>query len=83
MSSLPGLEGIVITHAGSTMLGALYRAGGAGLAKRPTALLLHGIPGLELNTDIAYALRDAGWNVLMFHSRGCWGSAIRCSIRTR
>jgi len=36
--------------------------------------LLHSIPGLEQNTDIAYALRDAGWNVLMFHYRGCWGS---------
>jgi pimeloyl-ACP methyl ester carboxylesterase len=50
----------------------LYRAGGAGL--HPTALVLHGIPGLEKNTDVAYALRDAGWNALVFHYRGCWGS---------
>lgn len=74
MSNPAGLDGVVIAHSGSRMLGMFYRAGGAGPAKRPTALLLHGIPGLEQNTDIAYALRDAGWNVLMFHYRGCWGS---------
>ena len=74
MANPPGLDGVVIAHSGSKMLGVFYRAGGAGLAKRPTALLLHGIPGLEQNTDIAYALRDAGWNVLIFHYRGCWGS---------
>jgi pimeloyl-ACP methyl ester carboxylesterase len=72
MSNSPGLDGIVITHSGSKLLGVLYRAGGAGL--HPTALLLHGIPGLEQNTDIAYALRDVGWHVLLFHYRGCWGS---------
>ena len=72
MSIPPGLDGIITTHSGSKLLGVLYRAGGAGL--RPTALLLHGIPGLEQNTDIAYALRDAGWNTLIFHYRGCWGS---------
>lgn len=72
MSNEPGLDGLIITSAGCKLLGALYRAGGAG--PHPTALLLHGIPGLEKNTDIAYALRDAGWNVLIFHYRGCWGS---------
>ena len=72
MSDLPGLEGIIINSSGRKLLGALYRAGGPG--PFPTALLLHGIPGLEKNTDIAYALRDAGWNTLIFHYRGCWGS---------
>ncbi len=72
MSNESGLEGVVITSAGSKLLGALYRAAGAG--PHPTALVLHGIPGLEKNTDIAYALRDAGWNALVFHYRGCWGS---------
>ena len=74
MSDLPGLDGVIINSAGCKLLGAMYLAGGAGPAKRPTALLLHGIPGLEKNTDIAYALRDAGWNTLIFHYRGCWGS---------
>ena len=72
MSNESGLEGVVITSAGSKLLGALYCAAGAG--PHPTALVLHGIPGLEKNTDIAYALRDAGWNALVFHYRGCWGS---------
>ena len=27
-------------------------------------MLLHGIPGVEKNYDLAYALRDAGWNVV-------------------
>ena len=72
MSDLPGLDGVIITSSGSKLLGVLYRAGGAG--PHPTALLLHGIPGLEKNADIAYALRDAGWNALIFHYRGCWGS---------
>ena len=72
MSDLPGLDGVIITSSGSNLLGVFFRAGGAGL--HPTALLLHGIPGLEKNADIAYALRDAGWNALIFHYRGCWGS---------
>jgi uncharacterized protein len=72
MAYEPGLEGVIITSAGSKLLGVLYRAPGDG--PRPTALLLHGIPGWEKNTDIAYALREAGWNALIFHYRGCWGS---------
>lgn len=32
------------------------------------------MPGIEKNLDIAYALRDLGWNCLYFHYRGCWGS---------
>ena len=72
MLTPPGLDGVIITHSGSKLFGVLYRAGGEGL--HPTVLLLHGIPGLEQNTDIAYALRDAGWNVFILHYRGCWGS---------
>jgi pimeloyl-ACP methyl ester carboxylesterase len=72
MSDSPSLDGVVIASSGSRLLGVLYRAGGA--EPHPTALLLHGIPGLERNTDIAYALRDIGWNTLIFHYRGCWGS---------
>jgi dipeptidyl aminopeptidase/acylaminoacyl peptidase len=67
-----GLEGVIIMSAGSKLLGTLYRAPGDG--PHPTALLLHGIPGLEKNADVAYALREAGWNALIFHYRGCWGS---------
>jgi predicted alpha/beta-fold hydrolase len=44
-------------------------------AKVPGVLLLHGIPGTEQNHDVAYALRDEGVAVLLFHYRGCWGSS--------
>jgi dipeptidyl aminopeptidase/acylaminoacyl peptidase len=67
-----GPEGIIFQSAGHNLLGALYLGSGEG--PRPTAILLHGIPGLEKNTDIAYGLSDAGWNALIFHYRGSWGS---------
>lgn len=57
---------------GTLLLGVFYRA--AGEIPRPTALFLHGLPGIEQNRDLAAALRDAGWNSLIFHYRGAWGS---------
>ncbi|HEV8694711.1 MAG TPA: alpha/beta fold hydrolase [Lysobacter sp.] len=45
-----------------------------GKGPHPTVILLHGLPGIELNLDLAQAIRRAGWNVLMFHYRGSWGS---------
>jgi pimeloyl-ACP methyl ester carboxylesterase len=35
---------------------------------------VQGFPGNEKNLDIAYSLRRAGWNVLVYHYRGSWGS---------
>jgi len=67
------LDTITFTSHGNALLGTFFRAAGDG--PRPTALLMHGIPGAEKNVDLAYALRDAGWNALLFHYRGCWGSA--------
>lgn len=72
MSELPALEGVVFESSGCKLLGALYRAGGT--EPCPMAVLLHGIPGLEKNSDLAHVLQDAGWNALIFHYRGCWGS---------
>lgn len=72
MDESPGLKGLIFKSSGSKLLGALYYAGGAGL--HPTAVLLHGIPGFEQNGDLARALQDVGWNALVFHYRGCWGS---------
>jgi acetyl esterase/lipase len=37
-------------------------------------VLLHGLPGFEQNGDLAQTLRRSGWNVLIFHYRGAWGS---------
>jgi pimeloyl-ACP methyl ester carboxylesterase len=50
----------------------LYVAQGKG--PHPTVLLLHGFPGYERNADLAQAARRAGFNVLLFHPRGAWGS---------
>lgn len=63
---------------GSRLLGYFFKPDGAG--PFPTALLLHGIPGVEKNWDLAYALREAGWVVLLMHYRGCWGSEGNYSL---
>ena len=73
-----GLDGVVIDSAGARLLGAFYR--GAGHGPRPTAVLLHGVPGIEKHLDLAYRLRDRGWNCLCFHPRGSWGSGGAYSI---
>lgn len=57
---------------GCRLLGTFFFASGEGL--HPTILLLHGFPGNELNFDIAHAVRRMGFNVMVFHYRGCWGS---------
>lgn len=67
-----GVEGVVFISHGDRLLGALYRPSVEDGA--PATILLHGVPGVEQNLDIAYALRDAGWNTLLFHYRGSWGS---------
>lgn len=45
-----------------------------GPGPHPTVLLLHGFPGNERNFDLGQVLRRAGWNVMVFHYRGNWGS---------
>jgi len=67
-----GLDGVTFTSKGRRLVGGFYKA--AGVTPRPTAVLLHGLPGVEKHLDIAYRLRDLGWNCLYFHFRGCWGS---------
>ena len=67
-----GIDGVTFFSHGSKLLGVLYRA--AGESPRPSAVLIHGTPGIEKHLDIAYRLRDLGWNCLAFHFRGCWGS---------
>jgi len=57
---------------GAVVNGVLLIAQGPG--PHPTVLLLHGFPGNERNFDLAQVFRRAGWNVLVFHYRGCWGS---------
>jgi uncharacterized protein len=75
-----GLTGVTFSSDGHRLVGVLYLARGE--EPKPTVLLLHGCPGLEKNLDLAVRLRDAGWNSLLFHYRGCWGSAGRYDLRT-
>ncbi len=57
---------------GQRLLGVMYLANGRG--PHPTVMLLHGFPGFERNFDLAHTLRRAGYNVLVFHYRGAWGT---------
>lgn len=67
-----GLDGVTFPSNDCKLLGGFYRAAGA--SPRPTAVLIHGTPGFEKHMDIAYGIRDLGWNCLYFHFRGSWGS---------
>jgi pimeloyl-ACP methyl ester carboxylesterase len=64
---------LAIPSRDAVMFGVFYRAAGADA--HPTVLLLHGLPGFEQNGDLAQTIRRAGWNVLIFHYRGAWGSS--------
>jgi dipeptidyl aminopeptidase/acylaminoacyl peptidase len=75
-----GITGVTFDSDGHRLVGILYLARGE--EPKPTVLLLHGCPGLEKNLDLAARLRDQGWNALLFHYRGCWGSAGRYDLRT-
>ncbi len=73
-----GLEHLNIDSDGTNMLGVLLRAQGPG--PHPAAVILHGFPGHEGHYDLAHALHRAGWNAVMFHYRGAWGSEGRFSF---
>jgi uncharacterized protein len=45
-----------------------------GTDKCPLVVVFHGIPGNETNLDLAYALRENGFAVVVPHYNGCWGS---------
>jgi pimeloyl-ACP methyl ester carboxylesterase len=61
----------VMSH-GARMNAVLYIASGRG--PHPVVILVPGFPGNEKNLDLAYSLRRAGWNTLLAHFRGSWGS---------
>jgi pimeloyl-ACP methyl ester carboxylesterase len=72
------IEDVAIPSGESYMNGIVYVASGAG--PHPVVILLHGYPGHEQNGDLAHALRRAGWDVLLFHYRGSWGSEGKFSF---
>jgi uncharacterized protein len=61
-----------IASHGARLNAVFYLASGKG--PHPVVLLMHGFPGNEQNMDLAYAIRRDGWNVLVPHYRGSWGS---------
>lgn len=67
-----GQTGIVVESQGYRLLGTLFLAPDD--SPTPTAVILHGMPGIEQNVDLAHALRSNGWNSVIFHPRGSWGS---------
>lgn len=68
----PGMRPVLLKSDNTNLLGTFFIAGGA--EKKPTVIMLHGFPGNENNFDIAHAVCRLGWNVLVFHYRGTWGS---------
>ena len=61
----------VMSH-GARLNAVLYIA--SGHEPHAVVILVPGFPGNEKNLDLAYSLRRAGWNVLLAHFRGSWGS---------
>lgn len=74
----PCLRCVIFDSGGSLLQGFFFHW--SGTSPKPTLLLLHGIPGSEQNFDIARAIHRRGWNCLVFHYRGCWGSLGDYSI---
>ena len=63
---------LIFTSSNEKLLGTFFLTSGIG--PHPTVLLLHGFPGNEVNYDIAHAVKRLGFNVMVFHYRGSWGS---------
>jgi uncharacterized protein len=74
-----GQRGVVFGTGMERLVGRLFLARADG--PRPTVLVLHGVPGIEQNFDLAHAVRDSGRHALVFSYRGCWGSAGNFTIR--
>lgn len=73
------VDGISFVSNNCMLIGTMYAAQGIG--PHPTVILLHGIPGHEQNYDIAHILLRNGFNVMVFHYRGNWGSEGAYSLK--
>lgn len=74
----PTIQPIVVKIENEKLIGTFFKT--AGNDKNPIVFLLHGFPGHEVNYDIAHAIRRFGFNVVVFHYRGSWGSSGNFSI---
>lgn len=72
------LQPFLFHSKGEKLIGTFFSA--SETEKKPTVLLLHGFPGNENNFDIAHAIKRFGFNVIVFHYRGSWGSGGNFSI---
>ncbi|MCI1944348.1 alpha/beta hydrolase family protein [Clostridium luticellarii] len=72
------VQGVYYDSKGSKIMGIMHVA--QGLGPHATIILLHGFPGYEQNFDLAHVLLRSGYNVLIFHYRGSWGSQGDYSI---
>ena len=72
------METLHIPTGGVKINGVAYIAAGPG--PHPTFVLMHGLPGIEKNLDLAQAVRRAGWNAITFNYRGSWGSPGTYSV---
>lgn len=68
----PGLAILTIPSHAVELDAWLYVASGP--EAHGTVILAHGLPGYEMSGDLAQKIRRAGWNVLLFHYRGTWGT---------
>ena len=78
LSAMSTIEAVTFRSGADYVNGALLLADGT--KPHSTLVLLHGFPGVERNFDLAHEARRAGWNVLVFHYRGAWGSGGRFSF---
>lgn len=75
----PSLAPVLIPSSGENLLARFLLAGGEG--PHPVAVFLHGFPGNDENFDLAQVLRRSGWNTLLFHYRGSWGTHGSFSLK--
>jgi uncharacterized protein len=66
-----GLAMLTVPSHGVELDAWIYLASGSN--PHGTVILAHGLPGYEMNGDLAQSIRRAGWNVLLFHYRETWG----------
>ncbi len=73
------MQPIIFNSCNQKLLGTLFIP----QSNKPEGLivLLHGYPGNENNFDIAHMLRRQGYNVIVFHYRGTWGSENTFSFK--
>ncbi|MCF6270172.1 MAG: alpha/beta fold hydrolase [Melioribacteraceae bacterium] len=76
--NLESMQPIIFQSKGKKLIGTLFKV--SGTERKPIVFLLHGFPGNEKNSDIAHAIKRFGFNVIIFHYRGSWGSEGDFSI---